>query len=125
MSPLKPTVALIAALALGGCDRYEEPALAPPVVAPPAAAGPGIYVKGSPSVAVGVPSEFRAQAVEGAAMYAWSAVGVGTAVVNTNGNARIVTITGTRPGAAVVRVTVYDAAERVLAAGRRDIAVVE
>ena len=125
MSLLKPTAALVAALALGGCDRFEEPAFAPPVVAGPAAAGPAIYVKGTPSVTVGVGYEFRAQAIEGAVMYGWSAVGTGTAIVNTNGNARIVTVTGTRPGAAVVRATAYDAAEREIASGRREIVVVE
>ncbi|HEX9953342.1 MAG TPA: hypothetical protein VGB53_16340 [Rubricoccaceae bacterium] len=120
----------VAALSLGACDRYEDSTLAPPVAAPPVAAPPAaaqdeIYIKGSPSVKVGVRYEFRAQAVEGVVLYVWSSVGTGGTVVNTNGNARTISLTGTRPGAAVVRVTAYDASERVLATGRRDITIVE
>ncbi|HEX8299500.1 MAG TPA: hypothetical protein VF594_10120 [Rubricoccaceae bacterium] len=126
---LTPALRLCAVLTLalfaGGCDRFDDTLLTPPDATPPAASAPSMYVKGNPSVTIGGTHEFRAQPVDGAVSYAWSAVGPGTALVNTRGNARIVSVTGTQPGPAIVRATAYDAAERVLASGSREIVVVE
>ena len=102
MNASRLAVALVAVLALAGCDRYA--ADAPTVVGtgPTAAAPTQMYVKGNPVLRVDEPVDFRAQMVAGASAYVWTVDGIGAATVSTDGDTRLVRITGTRPGPATV-----------------------
>ncbi len=115
-------VALAAVLALAGCDRYaaDAPVLQP---GPPAAAVGQMYVKGNAALRVDEPVEFRAQAFSAVASYTWSVSGTGEASVDFAGDSRIVMLTGTRPGPAVVRVEGRSAEGRTLFVGSREIVV--
>lgn len=115
-------LALAAVLALAGCDRYaaDSPGLQP---GPPAAAAGQMYVKGNTALRVDVPVEFRAQFYSGITTYAWTVSGTGAASVDFAGDSRVVMLTGTRPGPAVVRVEGRSSEGRTLFTGTREIVV--
>lgn len=113
---------LAAVLALAGCDRYAAEA---PVLQPgsPAVTASQMYVKGNASLRIDQPVEFRAQAAEDVATYVWTVSGTGAAWVGSDGDSRIVMVTGTRPGPATVRAEGRDAQGRTLYFGTRDVVV--
>ncbi len=115
-------IALAAVLALTGCDRYAADSPATQPGPPPAAAGQ-MYVKGIASLRVDEPVEFRAQSFAGIAAYVWTVSGTGAASVGFADDTRIVMLTGTRPGPAVVRVEGRSSEGRTLFVGSREIVV--
>lgn len=115
-------LALAAVLALAGCDRYAAQ-LPGDTSSAPSVLPATMYVKGITSLRVDQPVEFRAQRFQEITSYSWSVIGTGRATVGLEGDSRIVMITGTVPGPAVVRAEARDAQGHMLYAGSREIVV--
>jgi hypothetical protein len=112
----------VAALALVGCDRGPADLTGPE---PPAAPSvqTGLYIKGSASPTLLLPTEYRAKSLPGAAGYAWAATGEGFATIDTRGNSRIVSLTGQGAGTVTLTVYAYDDDGDVFAQASRQIVV--
>lgn len=123
MTASRLALTLAAVFALAGCDRYaaDGPTVLQP--GPPAAAVGTMYVKGNTELRIDQPENFRAQQVDGVTNYAWSVSGTGDAAVTFDTDSRLVTVTGTRPGPAIVRAEARSAEGRTLSVGSREVVV--
>lgn len=123
MTASRLALTLASVLALAGCDRYAADAPTATQPGAPAVVAGQMYVKGNAALRVDQPTEFRAQPVNGVSTYAWTVSGTGSASVDFAGDSRVVMVTGTRPGPAVVRAEARDAEGRTIFIGSRDIVV--